>query len=108
MKWRNSKERELLSTGGTRELTLPNKSNPNPDLSDVAAESMMGLMDDEGREFLSDDGGDGCAMDSPASSPCPSSPASADLHMDKSIVDGFDARREVVSEGETGNRPNQI
>ncbi|BFZ16229.1 hypothetical protein BsWGS_19268 [Bradybaena similaris] len=35
MKWRNSKERELLSTGGTRESTLPNKSNPNPDLSDV-------------------------------------------------------------------------
>ncbi|PIK48067.1 putative homeobox protein DBX1-like [Apostichopus japonicus] len=35
MKWRNSKERELLSSGGTRESTLPNKSNPNPDLSDV-------------------------------------------------------------------------
>ncbi|KAH9518815.1 Homeobox protein dbx1 [Bulinus truncatus] len=35
MKWRNSKERELLSTGGSRESTLPNKSNPNPDLSDV-------------------------------------------------------------------------
>lgn len=35
MKWRNSKERELLSSGGTRESTLPNKNNPNPDLSDV-------------------------------------------------------------------------
>ncbi|KAK0054733.1 homeobox protein DBX1 [Biomphalaria pfeifferi] len=35
MKWRNSKERELLSNGGSRESTLPNKSNPNPDLSDV-------------------------------------------------------------------------
>ncbi|KAH9409666.1 sequence-specific DNA binding [Tyrophagus putrescentiae] len=34
MKWRNSKERELLSTGGTREQTLPTKNNPNPDLSD--------------------------------------------------------------------------
>ena len=38
MKWRNSKERELLSSGGSRESTLPNKSNPNPDLSDVRDE----------------------------------------------------------------------
>lgn len=35
MKWRNSKERELLSTGGSREQTLPTRNNPNPDLSDV-------------------------------------------------------------------------
>lgn len=35
MKWRNSKERELLSTGGSRDQTLPTRSNPNPDLSDV-------------------------------------------------------------------------
>ena len=36
MKWRNSKERELLSSGGSRDITLPNKNNPNPDLSDVS------------------------------------------------------------------------
>ena len=35
MKWRNSKERELLAAGGSREQTLPNKNNPNPDLSDT-------------------------------------------------------------------------
>jgi len=35
MKWRNSKERELLSQGGTREQTLPTKDNQNPDLSDT-------------------------------------------------------------------------
>ncbi|NXT37830.1 DBX1 protein, partial [Pelecanoides urinatrix] len=35
MKWRNSKERELLSSGGCREQTLPTKFNPHPDLSDV-------------------------------------------------------------------------
>ncbi|XP_043223232.1 homeobox protein DBX1-like [Amphibalanus amphitrite] len=35
MKWRNSKERELLASGGTREQTLPNKNNPHPDLTDV-------------------------------------------------------------------------
>ncbi|XP_077517946.1 homeobox protein Dbx [Amblyomma americanum] len=39
MKWRNSKERELLSSGGSREQTLPTKSNPNPDLSDVSPPS---------------------------------------------------------------------
>ncbi|XP_014397713.1 PREDICTED: homeobox protein DBX1 [Myotis brandtii] len=32
MKWRNSKERELLSSGGCREQTLPTKLNPHPDL----------------------------------------------------------------------------
>ncbi|EEC11236.1 homeobox protein dbx, putative [Ixodes scapularis] len=40
MKWRNSKERELLSSGGSREQTLPTKSNPNPDLSDVSSPSL--------------------------------------------------------------------
>ena len=39
MKWRNSKERELLSVGGTRETTLPRKDNPNPDLSDAAGQT---------------------------------------------------------------------
>ncbi|MEE6498961.1 hypothetical protein FKM82_003257 [Ascaphus truei] len=39
MKWRNSKERELLSSGGCREQTLPNKFNPHPDLSDVGKKS---------------------------------------------------------------------
>lgn len=34
MKWRNSKERELIAHGGCREQTLPTKNNPNPDLSD--------------------------------------------------------------------------
>ncbi|XP_067292648.1 homeobox protein DBX1-B [Pseudorasbora parva] len=45
MKWRNSKERELLSSGGCREQTLPTKMNPNPDLSDVGKkyESDAGL-----------------------------------------------------------------
>ncbi|XP_038859626.1 homeobox protein DBX1-A-like [Salvelinus namaycush] len=39
MKWRNSKERELLSSGGCREQTLPTKTNPHPDLSDVGKKS---------------------------------------------------------------------
>ncbi|XP_023226684.1 homeobox protein DBX1-like [Centruroides vittatus] len=41
MKWRNSKERELLSAGGSREQTLPTKHNPNPDLSDVGTSNKM-------------------------------------------------------------------
>nr|XP_020441338.1 homeobox protein DBX1-B-like [Monopterus albus] len=37
MKWRNSKERELLLTGGCRQQTLPTKTNPHPDLTDVSS-----------------------------------------------------------------------
>ncbi|XP_071345587.1 homeobox protein DBX1-A [Trachinotus anak] len=48
MKWRNSKERELLSSGGCREQTLPTKANPNPDLSDVGKKSSA--EDDEEEE----------------------------------------------------------
>ena len=36
MKWRNSKERELLSSGGgNRDTTIPSKDNPHPDLTDT-------------------------------------------------------------------------
>ena len=36
MKWRNSKERELLSSGGGgRDVTVPGKDNPHPDLTDT-------------------------------------------------------------------------
>ena len=36
MKWRNSKERELLSSGGgNRDTTIPSKENPHPDLTDA-------------------------------------------------------------------------
>lgn len=43
MKWRNSKERELLASGGSRDQTLPNKNNPNPDLSDARNDRPMSL-----------------------------------------------------------------
>ncbi|XP_033112920.1 homeobox protein DBX1-B-like [Anneissia japonica] len=65
MKWRNSKERELLSSGGSRESTLPNKSNPNPDLSDVKTET-----DDHSEPYHNSDSER--EPDSPMSSPCPS------------------------------------
>ncbi|KAK7098814.1 homeobox protein DBX1-A-like [Littorina saxatilis] len=54
MKWRNSKERELLSSGGSREATLPNKGNPNPDLSDVkeSEEGHLGMEDEDDDEEL--------------------------------------------------------
>uniref|UniRef100_A0A8C3Q3W7 Uncharacterized protein n=1 Tax=Geospiza parvula TaxID=87175 RepID=A0A8C3Q3W7_GEOPR len=48
MKWRNSKERELLSSGGCREQTLPTKFNPHPDLSDVG-KKCSGEEEEEGR-----------------------------------------------------------
>lgn len=50
MKWRNSKERELLSSGGCREQTLPTKANPNPDLSDVGKKSSAEDDDEEEME----------------------------------------------------------
>uniref|UniRef100_A0A1B0DLG0 Homeobox domain-containing protein n=1 Tax=Phlebotomus papatasi TaxID=29031 RepID=A0A1B0DLG0_PHLPP len=43
MKWRNSKERELLASGGSRDQTLPNKNNPNPDLSDARCDRTNSL-----------------------------------------------------------------
>ena len=57
MKWRNSKERELLAAGGSREQTLPNKNNPHPDLSDAEA--------DRAKLELSLDGGDEDALGAP-------------------------------------------
>lgn len=40
MKWRNTKERELLASGGgNRDSTIPHKDNPNPDLTDVKCDT---------------------------------------------------------------------
>lgn len=50
MKWRNSKERELLSSGGCREQTLPTKTNPHPDLSDVGKKSSAEEEEDDEEE----------------------------------------------------------
>ncbi|KAM8890635.1 homeobox protein DBX1-B-like [Spinachia spinachia] len=49
MKWRNSKERELLSTGGCRQQTLPTKTNPHPDLTDVGSTHCQRLESHEPR-----------------------------------------------------------
>ncbi|MEQ2160422.1 Homeobox protein DBX1-B [Goodea atripinnis] len=67
MKWRNSKERELLSSGGCREQTLPTKSNPHPDLSDVGKKSSAEDEEEEefGRESMSVAG---CSISSPSMS----------------------------------------
>lgn len=46
MKWRNSKERELLSSGASRDVTLPSKDNPHPDLSDVTSRRHDGMSND--------------------------------------------------------------
>ncbi len=72
MKWRNSKERELLSSGGSRESTLPNKGNPNPDLSDTKEDTARtpNLLDD-----LDDILAESPEPKSPSTS-CPGSPQS--------------------------------
>ncbi|XP_066558985.1 homeobox protein DBX1-B [Amia ocellicauda] len=66
MKWRNSKERELLSSGGCREQTLPTKLNPHPDLSDVGKKSS-----EEEESFCRDRDGDR-DRDSPRAASCAS------------------------------------
>ncbi|XP_069770727.1 homeobox protein DBX1-like [Narcine bancroftii] len=74
MKWRNSKERELLSAGGCREQTLPTKLNPHPDLSDVGKSSPCSLHSGDEEET-------GC-RDSPKSSICHSPEyKSVDTHL---------------------------
>nr|SAP35630.1 Pdu-Dbx [Platynereis dumerilii] len=40
MKWRNSKERELLSSGGSRDQTLPNKDNMNSEFDKESGENL--------------------------------------------------------------------
>ena len=75
MKWRNSKERELLSSGGSRESTLPNKSNPNPDLSDVAEGKRSPEAHGQGHPagLVAEQGSDMDELiESPGSSPCSS------------------------------------
>ncbi|XP_013888449.1 homeobox protein DBX1-B [Austrofundulus limnaeus] len=66
MKWRNSKERELLSSGGCREQTLPTKANPHPDLSDVGKKSSAEEEEEE-EEFRRDRmRAAGCGVSSPS------------------------------------------
>ncbi|XP_070564530.1 homeobox protein DBX1-like [Ptychodera flava] len=83
MKWRNSKERELLSAGGSRESTLPNKSNPNPDLSDVADDKKKDLSDSDKE------------LDSPTSSPC-ASPLPDDSSDAMHIANGAESDGEEI------------
>lgn len=53
MKWRNSKERELLSSGGSRDNTLPNKNNPHPDLTDLNKNSNSDVEEHSEHEYQS-------------------------------------------------------
>ncbi|KAK5874366.1 hypothetical protein PBY51_019315 [Eleginops maclovinus] len=76
MKWRNSKERELLSSGGCREQTLPTKANPHPDLSDVGKKSSA--EEDEEEEF---------ARERMIAGSCISSPSFSSKHSDFSMSD---------------------
>ncbi|OCT83606.1 homeobox protein DBX1-like [Xenopus laevis] len=80
MKWRNSKERELLSSGGCREQTLPTKFNPHPDLSDVLKKSS----------------GEGplCPGNSPAHAlPCPEHHLRLDSHLPPSPFNSSSASK---------------
>lgn len=76
MKWRNSKERELLAAGGSREQTLPNKNNPHPDLSD-ASEDKPKLDLSDGQDI------------SPAPSPLPQRSSGNAQHLQSSNNPGY-------------------
>lgn len=95
MKWRNSKERELLASGGSRDQTLPNKNNPNPDLSDARTDRQPSL--------------------SPASaSPTPSGVEQSTQNLDHfsggsnnagdQISNKFDGRKENACNGKNGKQ----
>ena len=90
MKWRNSKERELLANGGSREQTLPNKNNPNPDLSDVkesfVSRTVGRAADREDLEDLGEDEVTGVVY----------SGADLDGFHDKSDVDNSNATQEPL------------
>ncbi|NXQ67137.1 DBX1 protein, partial [Quiscalus mexicanus] len=76
MKWRNSKERELLSSGGCREQTLPTKFNPHPDLSDVGKKCSGEEEEEEEEEHLHlRDRLDSQMCPSPSHSSSPSKPS---------------------------------
>jgi len=52
MKWRNSKERELLSSGGSRESTLPIKGNDGQNCEQIS--------DTNDNEHIADKSGSEC------------------------------------------------
>ena len=73
MKWRNSKERELLAAGGSREQTLPNKNNPHPDLSDAEADrAKLELSDGVDEDVSGAAGPPGSPTTPPLGDPCAS------------------------------------
>ncbi|XP_054711116.1 homeobox protein DBX1-A-like [Uloborus diversus] len=79
MKWRNSKERELLSSGGSREQTLPTKHNPNPDLSDVGSyggKNSSDILRDDGDSYK-----DGLKVISPCHTPDSANDEDSHLHV---------------------------
>lgn len=90
MKWRNSKERELLASGGSRDQTLPNKNNPNPDLSDAKTDRQPSMSPPSSISPPNVDAGQQqqhqmCVMSSPSSqaSPSKSSPIDQKLTVKK-------------------------
>ena len=99
MKWRNSKERELLSSGGSRESTLPNKGNPNPDLSDVVKgeeeEEEEEKYESDCEDILHDGHQEELLKDSPQSSPL-GSPVAMEIHQDHNHVTS-DSEDEEIS-----------
>lgn len=90
MKWRNSKERELLASGGSRDQTLPNKNNPNPDLSDARTDrqpSPISPASASPNSSLMDQSQSAQNLDHfPSPSMTPTSKSSIELHSSKNNI----------------------
>lgn len=114
MKWRNSKERELLASGGSRDQTLPNKNNPNPDLSDARTDRQPSISPNSASPTSS-------LMDQSQSTPnldhftganmTPTSKTNMELHSKNNAIlangcNGKDAKPFKIEKGVSMSEPN--
>lgn len=114
MKWRNSKERELLASGGSRDQTLPNKNNPNPDLSDARTDRQPSISPASASptSSLMEQSQSGQNLEH-FTNPnlTPTSKANLDLHNKNNTIltngcNGKDAKPFKIEKGSTLNEPN--
>ncbi|XP_055321322.1 homeobox protein 2 isoform X2 [Sitodiplosis mosellana] len=115
MKWRNSKERELLASGGSRDQTLPNKNNPNPDLSDARTDRQPSISPASAspNSSLMDQSQSAQNLDHFPSPPSmtPTSKANMELHSKNNVIlangcNGKEGKSFKIEKGATMNESN--
>lgn len=114
MKWRNSKERELLASGGSRDQTLPNKNNPNPDLSDARTDRQPSISPSSAspNSSLMDQSQSAQNLDHfPSPSMTPTSKSNIELHSKNNIIlangcNGKEGKSFKIEKGASMNEGN--